>query len=192
MLLDIIKQFNWVDIFVILILFRVCYIAMNRGFNVELFKLPGTILAIYLSFHYYSLLTDAIVNFIGDDKVPLEFLDFICFIALAILGYLFFIILREAFLRFIKLEAIPTLNKWGGLFLGIGRAFLLTSLIIFALVISSVDYFKTSVTESYSGSRFYKIAPATYQYIWGNIMSKFTPAEKFNETILEVEEGLTK
>jgi hypothetical protein len=68
----------------------------------------------------------------------------------------------------------------------------LASLLIFMLVVSSVEYFKTSVLKSYSGVRFYKIAPFAYQYIWDNIMSKFSPSEKFNETILETEEGLQK
>ena len=56
MIVEIIKQFNWVDIFVIILSVRVLYIAVKNGLPVELFKLLGTIAAIYLSLHYYTIL----------------------------------------------------------------------------------------------------------------------------------------
>lgn len=192
MLLNIIQQFNWVDIFVIILLLRVCYIAIKNGFPIELFKVSGTILAIYLSFHYYTNLSDIIrQRFIGQ-KLPLEFLDFLCFGLLAVLGYLAVAFFRQLFSRLITMEAVPKLNKWGGFFIGILRGFLLSSLLIFALFISSFKYFKNSVNDSYSGRRLFKIAPATYSKIWFGFVSKFMPGEKFNPTITEVEQDLKK
>lgn len=189
MLLDIIKQFNWVDILVLIILFRICYVAAKNGFTIEIFKLPGTILAIYLGMHYYILLGNILHGYIGEEIIPLEFLDFISFVFLATLGYLFFLILRAAFSRFLKLEAVAVLNRWGGLILGIGRAFLLASLAIFMLYISSTDYFKESAKKSYSGAKLFKIAPSTYSFVLDNFIAKFWPKEKYNEIIPEVEQN---
>ena len=192
MLLDIIKQFNWLDIIVVIILFRICYIAVKSGLLVELFKILGTLLAIYLSLHYYTMLSDFFRNRIAVKSLPLEFLDFLSFTVLAILGYLIFVSLRDLFYHFIKMEAVPQLSKWGGLILGMGRGILLGGLIIFMLMISSVSYLKNSVKDSYSGKRLFKVAPATYSALWDNLMSKFATKEKFNSTILEVQKYISQ
>lgn len=190
MFLNVIKQFNWVDIFVIIILIRIVYIAIKNGLVKEFFKISGTILAIYLSLHYYTPLSDFIRSRFGLKNIPLEFLDFICFAVLAILGYAIFIVIREAFSRLINIEAVPKLNKWGGFILGIARVVLLSGLIAFALVISSVNYLKSSVIGSYSGKSMFKVASTAYVIIWNKLMSKFMSKEKFNQTILEVQKGL--
>jgi len=190
--LQVIRQFNWVDIFVIILLFRICYIAIKNGLVSELFKLSGTILAVYLSLHYYTFLSDIVRQRFITQKLSLEFLDFLCFVFLAVLGYLALVILRQVFSYFIKMEALPLLNKWGGLILGISRGFLLSSLVIFVLFISSITYLKNSVIDSYFGRRLFKIAPTTYGKVWFGFASKFIPQEKYNSTIQEVEQGLKK
>jgi len=191
-LLDILKQFNWVDIFFVILLIRICYVAIKNGFSVELFKLLGTISAIYFSLHYYIIFPDYIIGRIGAKNIPLEYLTFFSFVVLAILGYLIFMILSKVFSRFIQMEAVPNLNKWGSLILGIIRSFLLVSLLIFIFVIAPGSYFRNSVNNSYSGKRLFKIAPATYTWVWNSIMSKFRTQEKFNETILQIQISLTE
>lgn len=192
MLLDTIRQFNWVDIFVIIVLFRIGYIAIKGGLPVEFFKLLGTLAAIYLPLHYYTMVSDFIRQRVAIVNMPLDFVDFLFFIFLAMLGYLIFLALRSVFTRFIKMEAVPHLNKWGGFILGVSRGFLCAGLIIFILVISTVGYLKTSVKDSYLGSRLFNLAPATYNWLWNNFASKFMSSEKFNKTILEVQENFAQ
>jgi uncharacterized membrane protein required for colicin V production len=193
-MLEIIKKLNWVDLFVIILLFRIGYVAIKSGFSVELFKLLGTTAAIYMSLHYYTAFSDWIAKSshipISKESMPLEFMDFISFLILAIAGYIIFVGLRIGLYRFIKMEAVPVLNKWGGLVLGILRGFLLAGLIIFMLAISTLTYLRNSAIKSYLGKGLFKVAPATYSWLWGNITSKFMTNEKFNKTILEVSEGL--
>jgi len=189
MLLDIIKKLNWVDVLVIIALMRIGYVAFETGFTIELFKLLGTLFAIYLSMHYFTIVSDTLIRRQATtEKIPLQFTDFVSFLVLVIAGYLIFVFLRSVFYRFIKMEAAPYLQKWGGLVLGMFRAFLCVGLIIFMLVISSFEYFKNSVKESYTGKDFFKIAPATYSWIWNNVSSKFMNNEKFNNTILEIQD----
>jgi len=157
---------------------------------VEIFKLLGAIAAAYLSLHYYTVLSDSLRKGLNLKFIPLEFLDFLIFVVLALVGYCTFVILRELFGRLIKMEAAPNLAKWGGLFLGICRGFLLTGLLTFILFISSVSYLKESVITSYAGKRLLNFAPAVYSGIWQGVGSKFMPGEKFNQTVLEVQENL--
>lgn len=187
MILDIAKQFNWIDIFVIIIALRICYVAVKSGFLAEFFKILGTIFAIYLSLHYFTALSEFIQEHIPQKAIPMEFLDFLSFLELAIVGYLVFAILRQIILRFIKMEAVPKLSRWGGLILGVARIFLLTSLIMFTLVISTITYFSRSVTASYSGKYLFKIAPAVYSSLWNGLVSKFATKERFNQDVLDIQ-----
>jgi len=191
-LLNVLKQFNWVDIFFVIILIRTCYVAVKNGFPAELFRLLGIILAIYLSLHYYINFSDYIIGYAGAKNLPPEYLTFISFVVLVILGYLIFTLLGKVFSRFIKMEAIPNLNRWGSLILGIARSFLLVSLLIFIFVIAPTGYFRNSVNNSYSGKRLFKIAPAAYTWLWNSIMSKFRTQEKFNDAILKVQASPTE
>jgi uncharacterized membrane protein required for colicin V production len=184
-----IEHFNWIDIGAIIVLFRVCYIALKNGLIAEFFKTLGTIFAIYISLHYYIPLSVLIRSRIASGhETVFPFMDFVLFVILSISAYLIFVFFREAFSRFIKTEALPSINKYGGLLLGIARAFLLIGLIMFALVISSIDYLKNSVTNSYSGDNLLKIAPTAYTLLWDNVVSKFSGKDDFNKTILDVQD----
>ncbi|MCX5697314.1 MAG: CvpA family protein [Candidatus Omnitrophica bacterium] len=187
MLLSLIKHFNWVDCFIIILVIRICYVSLKRGFIVEAFKLLGTILAIYLSLHYYSFLADYLNDRFSITVIPLEFLDFLCFALLAIVGYSVFIIFREGITRLIKSEAAPQLNKWGGLVIGGMRAFLLASLLVYMLLISTLTYLNTSVHRAYFGTSIFRIAPGVYSNLWNTLMSKFMVKEKFNNSVTQTE-----
>ncbi|MFA5118347.1 MAG: CvpA family protein [Candidatus Omnitrophota bacterium] len=188
MIFDTVRQFNWVDIVFILIFLRFCYIGLKNGFFTALFKSMGTILAIYVSLHYYTIISDFLAARVNLKVLPKEFLDFIVFVLLSSLSYLFFVGIRELLSRYLKMEAVPQLNKWGGFVVSIIRAFFLTSLVSFGLLISTVAYLKTSAVNSYSGRPLYTAASSTYRWFWHGFMSKFMTHEKFNETVLEVQE----
>lgn len=193
MLLDILQQFNWLDYVVMLVLFRILYVAAKNGFVVELFKLLGIIIAMYASMHYYIVATDYLNRRVSLENIfPLEFLDFLVFIALVFVSYSLFILLRSFVCNFIKMEAVPTLSKWGGFLLGILRGIITASLIVFILFISSVSYLSDSAKQSYSGKKLFNITVAAYTGIWDGLMSKFMINEKFNETISEIQENFNK
>lgn len=191
-LFDTFRQFNWIDIFFVILFIRICYVAIKTGFPAELFRLLGTISAIYLSLHYYVDFSDYIISSIGSKNLPPQYLGFSSFIVLAVLGYLIFALIGKLFSRYIQMEAVPNLNKWGSFILAVFRSFLFVSLVIFILAIAPASYFKNSVSNSYSGKRLFKIAPAAYTWIWDSIMSKFRTQEKFNSAVLKVQESLTK
>ncbi len=77
MLNDFISRFNWVDIFVLIIIFRIGYVAMITGIRTEVFNFCGVICAIYLSSHYYTALSDFFAQLVPGNIIPLKFLDFL-------------------------------------------------------------------------------------------------------------------
>lgn len=185
MIPKILAQFNFLDVIILIILFRICYIAAKMGLSVEIFKLFGVIFSTYIALHYYTTLSDLIQRRFFPEAMPLEFMDFIIFLLLIITGYLCFVGLRSILFRFIQLNAIPKINHFAGLILGIGRGFLTIGLLTFTLAISSVNYLNSSVKHSYLGSQAFAISPQTYHWLWNNIFSKFSAHEKFNVTVTE-------
>jgi uncharacterized membrane protein required for colicin V production len=191
MLLNTLKQFNWLDIFLLVLIFRICYIALKGGFTVELFKFLGSVVAIYVSMHYYVSLSDFLVQYLPiDKKTQLEFIYFIIFIILVFSAYMVFVLIRNAFNQLVKVEAVSTFNKWGGLILGAVRSILLSSLIVFSLAISNVSYLKDSVKHSYLGPRVFSFAPNTYFWIWNSVGSKFITFETQNDAVLKAQEEI--
>jgi len=186
MISDILKHLNWVDILVVIIMIRVCYISLTTGFTIELFKFLGTIFSIYLSLHYYTYVSNLIRDWLSSDKEAFVFVVWVTFIILAILGYLVFALLRNLIFRFIKMEAASGLNKWGGLTVGIFRSVFLVGLITFMLLVSGGTYFNTCIKNSYLGSRFSTVAPSTYTFIWDSFASKFFSSEQFNKAVLKI------
>lgn len=192
MLLDILQEINWVDIFIVIILLRVVYVAMKNGLPVEIFKFLGTIVAIYLSMHYFYFLGDFLSLSTEGHGISLGVLDFIGFLVLVVVGYLIFVILRMFLCQLVKMETVTTLNKVGGLILGIVRGGILASLIVFILFISTVGYLRNSVSKSYLGIRLFPVAPAIYSNLWNGLMSKFMIKEKFNTTVTEIQESINQ
>jgi uncharacterized membrane protein required for colicin V production len=192
MISDTLKQFNWVDFLVIIILLRIVYIAFNSSFTLELFKLLGAVTGFYLSLHYFTYITDWITqrNPHSKAKAPLQFIDFFSFVILVIVGYILSIALRMLFERFIKMTISTTVNRSVSTVLGITRGILLASIIAFMLTISSIGYLKDSVKDSYSGKQVFNVAVNTYSWLWNNVASKFAVGESINQTVLEVQKDL--
>ncbi|MCM8800580.1 MAG: CvpA family protein [Candidatus Omnitrophica bacterium] len=187
MITGILQQINWVDILVAILLIRSIYLGFKNGLFIELFKILGLLSALYISMHYYTLFSDYLGKHFNLEKIPLRFLDFLVFFILAIGVYALFVGFRYCLDRFIEAEVVPLLNRWGALILSSIKGLLLVSLVAFILLISSVDYLKDSVNNSYSGKHLIKVATSTYSFLWNNIFSKFMPNEKFNTTVEEVQ-----
>jgi len=186
MIFDIFKQTNFLDIVILIILFRICYIAAKMGLSFEIFKFLGVVFATYISLHYYTNVSDAIQLDFLPKGMPLEFTDFLVFVVLASVSYIGFVVFRSIFHHFVTMEAVPAISKFGGLFLGIARSFFVVGLLVYTLNISSISYLTSSVKHSYLGSRAFLISPNTYSWLWNTIFCKFSTKEKFNPTVKEV------
>lgn len=187
MLFDSLKRINWVDIIAVILLIRVSYISLKTGLITEIFKLLGTVCAIFLACHYYvraSIFLNLYLPFKGEAGV--NFLNFFTFSVLFLLGYFFFVIIRLVLTIFIKMEVIPQLNRWGGLILGVVRWSLSVSLLLFAINISNISYFRNSLSNSFSGLSFFKLTPKTYICLWDNLMFRFMRMSALNKAVLDV------
>ncbi|MFA5319762.1 MAG: CvpA family protein [Candidatus Omnitrophota bacterium] len=190
MLSGIINKLNWVDLVFVILIIRMGYVAVRNGFLVEIFKISGTILAIYLGCHYYASLAAFFHSRLGREGSPVAVPEALSFIVLCVLGYVIFILPRRLLMRFLKIEVVPLLNMWGGFILGICRGVLFSGLLFLAFSISMRDYLHLSVAQSFSGPRLVNVVAGTYSGIWNTVMSKFMHGEKYNAVLESVRSGL--
>lgn len=187
MLSTVINNINWVDITLLILLLRISYIAVKNGFPQELFKLLGTIAAVFFSMHYYLFLAGFIRSRLGVESTAWGSLEMAVFIALIILSQLVFAVIGKIFSKALRVEALPALNKWGGFILGLARGVLVGSLLIFVLLLSGAGFLNKSVKDSYSGRYIAGVAPAVYSSLWQGFFSKFFSGDKFNDTVLQAQ-----
>lgn len=160
--MDILSRINWVDILVIIILFRVSYIAFQEGLSHEIFPLIGATGTVVLALYYYENLS----NFISGNvmKLPIEVTDFLSFIALIILFGILFKLLRVVLDKVIKVSWHPLIEKLGGVVAGIFRACIVASIILMILSLMPLSYLQRSIREkSLTGMYFLKIGPFVYE-----------------------------
>ncbi|MFH0828073.1 MAG: CvpA family protein [Candidatus Omnitrophota bacterium] len=180
------SQFNWVDIFVLIVFVRLIVVSLKQGLLIEIFKLLGTLSGLYLSLHYYFSFASYLNGHSGNKNAPGYFLEFFAYLILFAGGYLVFWLLRILIFRFVSAQVNSFLSKWGAFILSFLRSVLLVSVILFALLIPQSTYFKDSIRYSLSGNSLVKIAPAVYTWVWKSIVSKFNSGEKFNTAIHDV------
>ncbi len=183
-LIAFLKQLNWVDLFVVVVLFRVLLIGLKTGIGSEIFKLFGTLTAVYLSLHYYVSVAGYTATRFG---LQPAFVECFFFLVFACLGYALFLLIRLLLKRFVNMEVVPTISRLAGLVVGVMRAFLLVSLMLYFLLITGNPYLRKSIKTSFSGMGLVYLGPTTYSFFWETIVSKLSPKEKFNNAVFEIE-----
>jgi uncharacterized membrane protein required for colicin V production len=184
--ISFLKQFNWVDFCVFILFVRIFYISINTGLTTEICKTLGTITAAYLSLHYYTPLSNFINERAAMQNTTIAFAEAATFLTLALLGYSIFWGIRLVIKKFMTVEIDNKVSKWGGAGLGFLRALLLSSLILYGLYISSIEYFQKSVATSNSGMSIIYFAPSAYRGIWNGFVSKFVSNGQFNSVVFDI------
>lgn len=171
---SILKQINWVDIFVLILLVRGTYIGLRHGFITEIFEIFGIIVALFVSLRYYGNLAQFLATQALFSKLSPSLQEGISFIALILLSLAIFRLGHFVTRSVMHVEGSGVLERTGGGVCGFIRGAVIAGLILFALNLLPVTYLKTSINRnSWSGSQLIKIGPAIYHTI-----VRFSPSEK--------------
>lgn len=158
---DIITRLNWVDILILIIVFRISYVAFNDGLSHQIFPLIGTVCTAVIALHYYHNISILIHD--GFIKLPLKLLDFLSFVLLLIVIGLMFKLLRKLSDAIIKVTWHPAVEKAGGLIVGFMRSAVVASLVLMILALLPLSYLQWSIRDrSFMGMHFLRIVPGIY------------------------------
>ena len=187
MLTKYVAGINWVDFFVISLIARMCYIGIKTGVGIELFKLFGLCLTTFIAFQIYTTPLSDLLN-TRIPVLPLDAGDVFVFAVLVTVITLIVRIVRESFFLLVKIETHNKLDKWGGLALGLLRGFWISSIVLFVMTISTIQYLETSVKTSLFGHKIINLAPQIYKGSYLGLTSKFFPRTTLNEEVFKAVE----
>lgn len=160
---EVFHRFNWVDILVVILLFRTSYIGARTGLSEEIFRIIGILLGLFFSMKYYSAL-GTLLN--TNVSLPQELVDGLTFFILILLCILTMKLVSLGLTKIVKLAFAETIDKWGGFVVGLFRGAMILSLLFMLFGIANVDYLVKSVEErSLSGPYIKQMAPNVYQVI---------------------------
>lgn len=153
---EILSRINWVDILILLLLFRISYVGFIRGLGSEIIPFLGILVALIISLHYYSKWGKFITS---HTPIPIAFSELLSFLGLVfVIKYIFHLIESLIAGKIVTINIASLYDNIGGLIIGAIRGILLVSLVLIALDIAPFDYIDYSINKkSLMGRKFLSI-----------------------------------
>ena len=101
MITHLIKSINWIDAALVFLFIRIVFVGVKNGFISEFFKSLGVVVAVFISFHYYSFLSAWVAK---KTNISWGYWDLVVFAGLWLFVSFFFKLVREGILILFKME----------------------------------------------------------------------------------------
>jgi uncharacterized membrane protein required for colicin V production len=164
--MEILKHINWVDVLALILILRISYVCSQAGMTHEIFPLIGNAVVLVLSLHFYTRVGNIITK--NAPIIPIQIAYFLSFVSIAIVFIIIYKLLNAALNMVLTMEWHPSIEKIGGLIVGIMKAFVVTSLILAMLALMPMPYFQRSIRDkSLTGLQILKIGPVMYGKVAG-------------------------
>ena len=137
-------QLNWVDVFILTIVFRTLYTGFSRGLLNELFGLLGLLASSVLAMYFGGLVMDWIGIQLNVRQPVLNWLVFWVLFLLLVLG-IRWVVKRLA--SFLKWDSLTWFTQWAGLALGAVRGLWWAAICLMILTSSGWSYLQESIEQ---------------------------------------------
>jgi uncharacterized membrane protein required for colicin V production len=168
--------FNWVDLILLVAFFAVMNDGKKSDLITEILKAVGTILATFVTLHYYIKLS-ALLQ--GKVFVPQDYRDLFSYAFLIGLMLIMITMIRNGWLILLGIDVAPFLERWGKTIVAGVRAYLMAGLLFLALFVSNNE----SLMDQARGCKLAPIASHISLDIYHGafrFLSKFFPEETIN------------
>ncbi len=180
--MEILKSLNWVDILIAVLAIRIVYISVQTGFVAEFSKTIGVLVAVFVAFHYYVMISAIIGRMI---KVPIPVIEVFVFVAIWLLILLLCKLARDGMMLVFTVQAISAVDQWGAVVLSFGRFLLTASLLMFVFLLTDHPYLERMTATSFAEKYVLRVAPNVYHGMISAVVVKFFPGQKVNPAINE-------
>lgn len=176
------EKANWVDILVVILLIRGCYVGFSKGLRWEFFRFLGYIAAVLGAIYYYESIAESLGAYL---PVLYPFSNLLSFSGL----YLIILFISKGICalaaKIIQTEVVSAFQRLTGFLSGLARGFILSALLLISFIFTALPYFEKSIRErSYSGQAIVRIAPVMYE--WIATVIPCLKADGRNEALLEL------
>jgi len=173
--MELIAKINWVDILVVILMLRISYVAFRDGLSHEIFSLIGSILVMVLAMRYYPVFGSSISS--NMMNMPIELANFLSFLVLVAASGFIVRLLRVVLDKIVKVQWHPLIEKFGGLAVGIMKAYVIAGIVLMTLSLMPLSYLQWSIKDkSLTGKYILRAGPEIYDRV-----GRFLPAVKFGE-----------
>lgn len=161
--MNILGAFNWVDIIVIILLIRTCYVGTKSGFSLEIGRAVAIVAGFVVSFYYYNELG----QFMSDHSfVPISWSKPLALLLVIVAAILIIKLTTVVLSKIVKLQFAPQVEKIGGGVLGVMRGVFLSSVVLVVLGMLPSSYIEDSVySRSLSGGYIVKVSIGLYNLL---------------------------
>lgn len=164
--MELIAKINWVDVLVAILMLRISYVAFRDGLSHEILPFIGSILVMVLATRYYTVFG----SFVSQNMInmPVELANFLCFFTLVITMGLVIRLLRAMLDKIVKVQWHPMIDKFGGLAVGIMKAYVITAIVLMTISLMPLPYLQWSIKDrSLTGKYVLRAGPEIYDRLGG-------------------------
>ena len=168
---ELLNRVNWVDLFALILLLRICYVSSYIGVGKQI--LPLFLLAVMLPITMYNYMEIAafFVNRYSITPSYCYFLSFAITVMVLSAGYRMIIRLSGVLFPVMQGEAIG-IEKLGGVLLGTARSLVIIGMLMIGLLLMPLNFIEDSVKNSYSAQFFVKADVQIYAGIVNLVLRK--------------------
>ncbi|MEI8012442.1 MAG: CvpA family protein [Candidatus Omnitrophota bacterium] len=181
--MEFLKNLNWVDIVLILLVVRIIYSGGKAGFVVEFIKTIGLFFAMLMAFHFFARLAALGIHFV---LIPKPWLQAAAFILIWLTGVIVFKLIREGFLLAFTIQPLPLIDRWGAVLLAVVRSMLTASMVLFVFLMTAHPYLQNMTRTSLSHKYVINIAPKAYHQVTLGFIAAVMPGVRVNPVVGEV------
>ncbi|MDD5173805.1 MAG: CvpA family protein [Candidatus Omnitrophota bacterium] len=174
--MELITRINWVDVLVVILMLRISYVAFRDGLSHEIFPLIGSIMVLVLAMRYYTVLGGSISR--NMMNMPVELANFLSFLMLVTVFGFLVRLLRVILDKIVKVQWHSIMDKFGGLVVGIMKAYVITVIVLTTLSLMPLSYLQWSIKDrSLTGKYILMAGPRIYDRV-GNLLPAIKSDEK--------------
>jgi hypothetical protein len=178
--MEMLRHLNWVDCLCLAVAVRIIFISAQTGFVVEFFKVLAALLALFVTFHYYT----KVGHWVENKAVSSEAVASVVFLGLWLVTLIVCKFIRDGILALFSVQAQSLVDKWGAVVIALGRAAVSVSMLLFLLVATGPGgYLQRMAGASMLEKYFLNIAPKMYASACGRFVTPLFPSEKKNPAV---------
>lgn len=170
-------NFGWLDICMMIVFVRACWIGFHRGVLAEAFKIAGLFFAIVIGVHFYLDLAFAITKSVSIMSPVASIFSYVILISLVIVLFRFF---REGVVIFFKEDDMSGAHRFIGMVVGCCRAVLLGGLIVLGCLIGNHRFLTDSVRDAFLSKKLLVVGGRIYSGAYRYIIHPVFPDEEKN------------
>ncbi len=172
------KSINWIDVAMAVVFFWIILRGVKGGFLSEFFKLLGTLTAVFVSLHYFTVLALKASTKTGTGLACWEFAVFaVLWISITVIFKFF----RLGILLLFKVETNHEgFDKYAAGVLAVARGLLVCSLALYLVLLTNNGFLTRMTLHSYSFKITGRAAVNTYTFIYNELVGKLFTGAQYN------------